>query len=108
MKATYGEVLVEDKNLLLSNPPKKSYITEAREIFKAPVTDSGEKKSAKGLLCVYESLEDGKQKFQLLQGCSEEMENSTQNALKTVFINGKLIRPVTLKEVRKRLQNYLK
>lgn len=64
------------------------------EIFKDPVTDSGIKKSAKGLLCVEtdgtltEQCEPGQEEFGLL---------------KTVFKDGSIIREYSLAEIRKRL-----
>ncbi len=77
MKATYGEV-----NGL------------GRNIFKDPKTDDGTKKSAKGLLCVYE--ENGQLK--LKDECTWEEEK--QGLLRTVFENGKLMNEQTLAEIR--------
>lgn len=77
MKATYGEVN-----------------GEGREIYKDPITDSGTKKSAKGLLRV--EKENGN--FVLYDQQTKEQEQ--QGELKTVFLNGKLINLVTLQEVR--------
>lgn len=80
MKATYGEV---------------NHI--GKEIYKDPKTDSGLKKSAKGLL----QVKDGKLKDQ----CTWEEES--QSDLQTVFLDGKLIKDFTLAEVRANLQvNY--
>lgn len=67
---------------------------ERREIFKAPITDSGTKKSAKGLLRV--EKEDGK--FVLYDRQTEEQEK--QGLLTTVFNNGKLISVKSLNEIR--------
>ena len=80
MKATYGEI-----NGI------------GREIFKDPKTDSGFKKSAKGLL----QVSNGKLKDQ----CSHEEEASGD--LKTVFYNGKLIVDDSLTAIRERLSNNL-
>lgn len=81
MKATYGEVN-----------------GVGREIFKAPVTDDGTKKSAKGLMRV--DLTDGT--YTLRDQVSWEEEK--QGALKEVFRDGKLLIDQTLNEVRGRVK----
>jgi nicotinamide phosphoribosyltransferase len=68
-----------------------------RELFKNPKTDSGMKKSAKGLLRV--ELEDGE--FVLYDQQTELEE--TLGVLETVFLNGKLVKQTSLAEVRKNL-----
>jgi len=68
-----------------------------KDIFKNPKTDSGFKKSAKGLLMVYE--EDGVLKLQ--DRCSREMEAA--GLLDTVFEDGVLLRDHTLADIRARL-----
>ena len=81
MKATWGVVNGED-----------------REIFKDPKTDSGMKKSAKGLLKVY------KDEFGILklkEQCTKEEEN--EGALQVIFEDGVLYNETTLKEVRETL-----
>lgn len=78
IKATYGEVA-----------------GEGRAIWKDPKTDTGMKKSHKGLLMVTPSL-----------GVRENVswvEEST-GALQPVFLNGKLEVDVSLREIRKRLR----
>jgi len=77
MKATYGEINGIGK-----------------EIYKNPKTDSGLKKSAKGLL----QVKDGKLKDQ----CTWEEES--QGDLNTVFLNGVLVKEFTLEEVRNNLK----
>lgn len=72
-----------------------------RELFKDPITDSGIKKSAKGLLRV-EKTEDG---FVLFD--QQTMEQEQQGELKMVFENGQLIRACRLNEIRERLANQL-
>ena len=85
MKATYGEV-----------------DGEGREIFKDPITDSGTKKSAKGLLQVYRPEgAHGYGKLQLKQSCTWEEES--QGLLQTVFKDGKLVKETTLDEIKERL-----
>ncbi|MEG0343691.1 MAG: nicotinate phosphoribosyltransferase [Acinetobacter sp.] len=73
-----------------------------RELFKDPITDSGVKKSAKGLLRVEKSEND----FVLFDQQSEEQEQ--QGELKTVFENSQLIRKCNLNEIRERIAEYLK
>ncbi|WP_089603695.1 nicotinate phosphoribosyltransferase [Acinetobacter piscicola] len=73
-----------------------------RELFKDPITDSGVKKSAKGLLRVEQS-EDG---FVLFDQQSAEQEQ--QGELKVVFENGHLITKCTLNEIRAKIDAYLK
>lgn len=68
---------------------------EAREIFKDPVTDSGTKKSAKGLLAVWRD-EEGK--YFLQDQVTWEMENSGE--LKPIYKDGKLLQETTLANIR--------
>jgi nicotinamide phosphoribosyltransferase len=76
---------------------------EEREIFKDPKTDRGFKKSAKGLLQVYRD-ENGVLK--LKDQCTKEEEE--QGLLKTVFLNGVLVRETSLSEIREKIDNYFK
>jgi len=80
MKATYGEVN-----------------GEPREIFKDPVTDSGTKKSAKGLLCVYDWEGD----YYLKDSCPRHQEE--KSLMQTVFEDGNLLIDQSLSEIRLRL-----
>jgi len=73
----------------------------AKDIFKNPKTDSGFKKSAKGLLNVY-SQDD---KLKLKDQVSREVEDT--GLLKTVFADGVLIRDVSLSDIRKLLLSNL-
>ena len=74
---------------------------EGMEIFKDPITDSGTKKSAKGLLCVVEK-EDGE--FVLQDCVTKEAEEG--GALRLVFENGKFHNEDTIENVRARLSKY--
>jgi len=74
---------------------------EARELFKDPATDNGMKKSAKGLLRV--ELVNGE--YVLYDQQTPEQEE--QGELATVFLNGRLTRFQTLKEIRDRLNSSL-
>lgn len=80
MKATYGEVNGEPRN-----------------IFKDPKTDDGTKRSAKGLMQVTEVNGELKMKDQ----CTWEEEK--QGLLKTVFENGKVVNEQSLTEIRNRI-----
>lgn len=70
---------------------------EPREIYKDPITDDGMKKSAKGLLKV--TLEDGE--YVLHDQITPEEER--EGELKTVFLNGTLVKDFTLAEIRKNM-----
>jgi len=74
---------------------------EGRELFKDPATDNGTKKSAKGLLRV--ELVNGE--YVLYDQQTPEQEE--QGELKSVFLNGKLMRFQTLQEIRDRLNSSL-
>lgn len=69
-----------------------------RELFKNPATDNGLKKSAKGLLAVFE---DAKGQLFLQDQVTRELEEKSE--LKVVFENGKLLIETTLAEMRKRV-----
>ncbi len=84
MKATYGEVN-----------------GEARNIFKDPKTDDGTKKSAKGLMQVTEVGGTLVMKDQ----CTWEEEK--QGLLQTVFENGKTVNEQSLSEIRGRIKKQL-
>lgn len=82
VKSTYGEVLVDGER-------------KGIEIFKDPKTDDGLKKSAKGLIAVYE---DANGDFYMKdQATWEEVKNCS---FKCVFKDGKLVTEYTLSEVR--------
>lgn len=74
---------------------------QRREIFKDPITDSGTKKSAVGLLRV--ELENGDYVLHDRQTEAQEQ----QGEFETVFKDSKLIKEVTLAEIRTRLDNRL-
>lgn len=91
MKATYVEIDGKPRN-----------------IFKNPVTDSGTKKSAKGLLKVVDVGIINQQnnhfthsRYELQQEVSWEQER--EGALKTIFLNGKIGKEWTLDEVKHNL-----
>lgn len=72
---------------------------ERRDIFKSPKTDSGTKKSAKGLLRVEE--ENGV--YKLYDQQTEEQEK--QGCLKAVYEDGKILVDYKLSDIRSRVDN---
>ena len=72
---------------------------EAREIFKDPITDDGTKKSATGLLAVYDNYEGG---LTLIDRATWESEG--QGRLKTIYKNGQFENVTDLETIRKRLK----
>lgn len=109
VKSTYCEVYEEcegdcqahqdEKDVDICNDGCIKSRISRREIFKDPVTDDGLKKSAKGLLSVIKSDKG----LILKDQCSWEEE--AKGELQTVFLNGKLIKSQSLKEIRKNLNN---
>jgi nicotinamide phosphoribosyltransferase len=77
------------------------FLSEGYDIFKDPKTDSGLKKSAKGLLRV--ELKDNE--YVLYDQQTEEQE--THGELKEVFRDSKMIKMWTVTEVRRRIEDYL-
>jgi len=86
VKSTYGEVLVDGER-------------QGIEIFKDPKTDDGLKKSAKGLIAVYEDENGFTMKD---QATWEEVRNCS---FVNVFSDGKLMKDWTLAEIRERVAN---
>lgn len=84
MKATWGKVNGISKN-----------------IFKNPKTDSGFKKSAKGLLCVIEENDT----LKLIDQVTPKLEDS--GLLNLIFTNGNLIKEYNLQDIRNTLISYL-
>lgn len=81
MKATYGEVN-----------------GEGREIFKDPITDDGTKRSKKGLLSVHKDDAGILRVFD-----QQTWEEEKEGLLKTIFIDGKLVKRTNLEEIRNKL-----
>jgi nicotinamide phosphoribosyltransferase len=84
VKSTYGEVLVDSER-------------KGIEIFKDPKTDDGLKKSAKGLIAVYEDENGFTMKD---QATWDDVRNC---AFVNTFSNGKLMKDWTLAEIRERV-----
>lgn len=68
-----------------------------RAVYKDPVTDKGNKKSARGLLAVFEEGTE----FKLKDDCTWEYE--AQGELQTIFLNSQLTRETSCGEIRNRL-----
>jgi nicotinamide phosphoribosyltransferase len=97
MKATYGEICPGgfiDGELL--HPDS----IECREIFKDPKTDSGMKKSAKGLIAVYKNTQG-----QFVMKDQVTWKDVLDCEYKTVFEDGKLLIDDTLSAIRERVKN---
>lgn len=97
VKATYGEVEVI-QSTVNGDPNKPFTIRESREIYKDPITDSGEKKSACGRVRVDYNKEG---KITLYDRQTKEQE--AQGLLQTVFLDGKLTRMISLAHIRQTL-----
>lgn len=87
-KATYVEVEVDGN-------------VEGIEVYKDPITDSGLKKSAKGLLKVIKNNGE----FELKDGCSWDEVQADDNELKVIFKDGEFFNQTTFTEIRERLNN---
>jgi nicotinamide phosphoribosyltransferase len=103
MKATYVEinrwdVATERLNEAFDKNANPRW-TEAREIFKSPVTDDGTKKSATGLLSVWK---DDNMDIFLQDKCTWEMAKSGE--LQCIYLNGTFENTTTLAEIRERLK----
>ena len=74
---------------------------EGREIFKDPITGDGTKKSARGLLQVFEESST----YELRD--SQNWINEGHGALGTIFKDGKFTNLVTYDEIRARINSQL-
>ena len=101
MKATYGE-LREPYEKYHDDHGNSQYITMyetiGREIYKDPITDSGTKKSLKGLVSVHK---DNGGKYYVKDQQSWEEENIGE--LELIYEDGKFIKEVSLSEIRDRI-----
>ena len=97
MKATYVEKLVGKEDMRGKFYQEK----EGFEIFKDPITDSGMKKSAKGLVSVIANPLDGSPT--LVDQCTWETVNSEENLLKIRYKDGKFFNTTTLTDIKNKL-----
>jgi hypothetical protein len=100
-KLLNGSILVE-KWVFALNLTLGLVLAFITPIFKQPKTDSG-KNSHKGLLCVTGSTG----KYVVEQNVTPEREASDDNMLKTVFKDGKMIKTVSLSEIRANIEKNL-
>jgi nicotinamide phosphoribosyltransferase len=98
MKATYVELEVPKFGEFADQGLNTEII--GREIFKDPITDDGTKKSATGLLAVFENEIDGT--YELYDHCNWETEKTGE--LKTIYMDGEFHNQTTLTEIRYRLK----
>lgn len=103
MKATYVEKAMSMGNDFEGNPMIE---TQGYEIFKDPVTDSGMKKSAKGLLKVLKTADTGE--YFLVDQCTWDDVNSEENQLKLVFKDGEFVQRTSFETIRERINTFLK
>lgn len=76
---------------------------EERAIFKDPITDRGEKKSAVGRLAV---IREG-DSLRLVDGLTKDESNSYEgNLLETVWLNGKFVKRLTFDEVKSNVADW--
>lgn len=101
MKATYVEL--EETFYATAESVEPGVRTIGREIFKDPITDDGTKKSAKGLLAVYQRM-DGSIHLKDQVTWTQEGEG----CLQTIFKDGIYENLVTLTDIREKLNNTLK
>jgi nicotinamide phosphoribosyltransferase len=101
-KATYVEIVFEAEDDMFDQggPAIGEKYKQGIEIFKDPITDSGVKKSAKGLLVVHKD-ENGQ--YILKDQATWEEVNSPYNELKTIFKDGEYFNETTLTAIRERL-----
>ena len=74
---------------------------KGREIFKDPITDDGTKKSATGLLSVFQNHDNGDLELYDRVDWSTE----SKGELKDVYIDGRFIKKTTLTDIRKLLKS---
>jgi nicotinamide phosphoribosyltransferase len=72
-------------------------------IYKDPITDDGQKRSLKGLLCVTQNEHNGE--LEVIQECDWNLEN--KGMLQTIYENGEFYNQTTLTEIRQRINNIL-
>jgi nicotinamide phosphoribosyltransferase len=98
MKATYVELQEPVYGDMIDQGLNTKIV--GREIFKDPITDDGTKKSATGLLAVFENENDGT--YELIDHCDWKTENSGE--LRTIYFNGEFHNETTLTQIRSLLK----
>jgi nicotinamide phosphoribosyltransferase len=98
MKATYVELRVPVYGDMIDQGLNTEIV--GREIFKDPITDDGTKKSATGLLAVFENENDGT--YELIDHCDWKTEKTGE--LRTIYLNGEFYNETTLTQIRSLLK----
>ena len=98
MKATYVELQEPVYGDMIDQGLNTKIV--GSEIFKDPITDDGTKKSATGLLAVFENENDGT--YELIDHCDWKTENSGE--LRTIYFNGEFHNETTLTQIRSLLK----
>jgi nicotinamide phosphoribosyltransferase len=98
MKATYVELRVPVYGDMIDQGLNTEIV--GREIFKDPITDDGTKKSATGLLAVFENENDCT--YELIDHCDWRTEESGE--LRTIYLNGEFHNETTLTQIRSLLK----
>jgi nicotinamide phosphoribosyltransferase len=95
---------VEEEFLATPESVEWGVRTKSYNIYKDPITDSGTKKSLKGLLKVYYDDSVGTHKSIILkEECTEEEES--QGLLQVIYEDGNFFNQTTLTEIRDNLKN---
>jgi len=102
MKATFVEV--EEAFLATPESTEWGMRTVGKEIFKDPVTDSGLKKSAKGLLRVEEGTIGSTEERTYVLFDQVSWEGEAEGALQVIYEDGMRKNMTTLSKIRERLQ----
>ena len=98
MKATYVELQEPVYGDMIDQGLNTKIV--GREIFKDPITDDGTKKSATGLLAVFENENDGT--YELIDHCDWKTEKTGE--LRTIYLNGEFYNETTLTQIRSLLK----
>jgi nicotinamide phosphoribosyltransferase len=98
MKATYVELQEPVYGDMIDQGLNTKIV--GREIFKDPITDDGTKKSATGLLSVFENENDGT--YELIDHCDWKTEKTGE--LRTIYLNGEFYNETTLTHIRSLLK----
>jgi nicotinamide phosphoribosyltransferase len=98
MKATYVELQEPVYGDMIDQGLNTKIV--GREIFKDPITDDGTKKSATGLLAVFENENDDT--YELIDHCDWKTEESGE--LRTIYLNGEFHNETTLTQIRSLLK----
>lgn len=97
--AAKGSWFEVQKSLGIDKNGKQTLVKEGYNIYKDPITDDGQKRSLKGLICVVANEYDGE--LEAIQECDWELEKKGE--LRTIYADGKFFNQTTLSSVKERL-----